>query len=183
MSIRRAFAVLGGGRSSYHYAARRPPQAVLSRRVREIAATRVRYGYRRIHVLLRREGWQVNVKRIYRLYTEEGLQLRHKTPKRRVVAKLREGRSPPTGAERGVGDGLPVGPSCSTDAGSGSSPSSTPSAGSRRRSTSGPVTAARTWSRRWSGSPRCTARRRRFASTLGPSSSARHSICGPSSTA
>ena len=94
MSIRRACAVLGGGRSTYHYAARRPSQAVLSKRIREIAETRVRYGYRRIHVLLRREGWQVNAKRIYRLYTEEGLQLRHKTPKRRVAAKLREDRSP-----------------------------------------------------------------------------------------
>ena len=52
----------------------------------------MRYGYRRIHVLLRREGWQVNAKRIYRLYNEMGLQLRNKTPKRRVKAKLREGR-------------------------------------------------------------------------------------------
>ena len=95
MRIRRACAVLGGGRSTYHYASRRPPQAVLSKRIREIAETRVRYGYRRIHVLLRREGWQVNAKRIYRLYTEEGLQLRHKTPKRRVAAKLREDRCPP----------------------------------------------------------------------------------------
>ena len=56
MSIRRACAVLGAGRSTYHYAARRPPQTVLSQRIREIAETRVRYGYRRIHVLLRREG-------------------------------------------------------------------------------------------------------------------------------
>ena len=94
-SVRRACAVLGGGRSTYHYASRRPSQAVLSKRVREIAETRVRYGYRRIHVLLRREGWPVNAKRIYRLYTEEGLQLRHKTPKRRVAAKLREDRCPP----------------------------------------------------------------------------------------
>ena len=49
-------------------------------------------GYRRIHVLLRREGWHVNAKRIYRLYKEMGLQLRNKTPKRRVKAKLREDR-------------------------------------------------------------------------------------------
>jgi putative transposase len=60
--------------------------------MKEIAETRVRYGYRRIHVLLRREGWDVNVKRIYRLYKEMGLQLRHKPPKRRVKAKLKEGR-------------------------------------------------------------------------------------------
>ena len=53
----------------------------------------MRYGYRRIHVLLRREGWLVNPKRIYRLYKEIGLQLRNKTPRRRVKAKLREDRS------------------------------------------------------------------------------------------
>ena len=47
----------------------------------------------RIHILLRREGWDVNAKRIYRLFKEMGLQLRHKPPKRRVKAKLREGGS------------------------------------------------------------------------------------------
>src|SRR5262249_26322281 len=72
------------------------PQAHLSKRIREIAATRVRYGYRRIHVLLRREGWQVNPKRVYRLYREMGLQLRNKTPKRRVKGKLREDRQSAT---------------------------------------------------------------------------------------
>ena len=55
--------------------------------------TRVRYGYRRIHVLLKREGWDVNPKRIYRLYKKIGLPLRNKTPERRVKAKLREGRT------------------------------------------------------------------------------------------
>src|SRR5580698_7797317 len=63
------------------------------KRIKEIAETRVRYGYRRIHVLLRREGWLVNAKRVCRLYREMGLQLRNKSPKRRVMAKLREGRS------------------------------------------------------------------------------------------
>jgi putative transposase len=53
----------------------------------------VRYGYRRLRVLLQRDGWAVNVKRVYRLYRELGLQLRNKTPKRRVKAKLREGRT------------------------------------------------------------------------------------------
>ena len=52
----------------------------------------VRYGYRRIHVLLRREGWQVNAKRVYRLYCQKGRQLRNKTPKRKVSAELREDR-------------------------------------------------------------------------------------------
>jgi len=55
-------------------------QADLKQRIREIAEKRVRYGYRRIHVLLRREGWEVTAKRVYRLYREEGLQLRNKTP-------------------------------------------------------------------------------------------------------
>lgn len=96
MSIRRACGVLKAGRSTYHYQVRRPSQAALVKRIREIAETRVRYGYRRIHILLRREGWQVNAKRVYRLYCQEGLQLRNKTPKRKVSAKLREDRKPAT---------------------------------------------------------------------------------------
>ena len=47
-------------------------------RLRELAAARVRFGYRRLTVLLRRDGWRVNAKRIYRLYTEEGLTVRTK---------------------------------------------------------------------------------------------------------
>ena len=83
-------------RSSCHYRPHGDDQADLKKRIREVAETRVRYGYRRIHVLLRREGWQVNPERIYRLYKEMGLQLRNKTPKRRVKAKLREDRSEAT---------------------------------------------------------------------------------------
>ena len=62
--------------------------------MREIAGIRVRYGYRRIHVLLRREGWSINQKKTRRIYRELGLQLRNKTPKRRVKAKLRDDRRP-----------------------------------------------------------------------------------------
>jgi putative transposase len=51
-------------------------------------------------VLLRREGWRVNSKRVYRLYREMSLQLRNKIPKRRVKAKLREGRQSATRANR-----------------------------------------------------------------------------------
>ena len=68
---------------------RRRPQAVLSKRIKEIAETRVGNGYRHIHALLRREGWRVNAKRMSRLCREMGLQLRNQTPKRRVQAKLR----------------------------------------------------------------------------------------------
>jgi putative transposase len=56
----------------------------------------VRYGYRRVHVLLRREGWTVNKKKVYRLYRREGLQLKRKTPKRRVKAAPRADRAPPS---------------------------------------------------------------------------------------
>src|SRR6478609_4872742 len=59
---------------------------------RRSGQTRVRYGYRRVHVLLRREGWCINQKKTRRIYRELGLQLRNKTPKRRVKAKLREDR-------------------------------------------------------------------------------------------
>lgn len=96
MSIRRACDVLQAERSSYHYKSRRGDQAELKTRIKELAETRVRYGYRRIHVLLVREGWRVNAKRVRRLYRELGLQLRNKTPKRRVKAALRADRTPPS---------------------------------------------------------------------------------------
>lgn len=78
--------------SSYHYKSRRRGQADLELRIKDICQTRIRFGYRRVHVLLRREGWMVNHKRTRRIYRELGLQLRNKTPKRRVKAKLREDR-------------------------------------------------------------------------------------------
>ena len=86
VSIRRACRAVPVDRSTYHYRSKRAGQAPLVKRIREIAETRVRYGYRRIHVLLRREGWPVNAKRVCRLYREQGLQLRNKSPKRRVKA-------------------------------------------------------------------------------------------------
>ena len=92
VSIRRACRVLEVDTSSYHYKSRRRDQAGIEARIREICETRVRYGYRRVHVLLCREGWEINVKRTYRIYKAVGLQLRNKTPKRRVKAKLRDDR-------------------------------------------------------------------------------------------
>ena len=92
-SIRRVCEVLSVDRSTYHYQSKRADQAGLKQRITEICDTRVRYGYRRVSVLLRREGWEVNQKRVYRLYRELGMQLRNKSPKRRVKAKLRCDRS------------------------------------------------------------------------------------------
>ena len=87
-------------RATYHYRSRRPEQAPVRKRIREIAETHVFYGYRRIAGLLRREGWHVNVKRVHRLYCLEGLQMRLKQPRRRVVAKLRDDRSDATGPKQ-----------------------------------------------------------------------------------
>lgn len=97
VSLRRACAALAACRSSYHYRPRRDVQAVLRKRIREIAETRVRFGYRRIDVLLRWEGWPINAKRVYRLYKQEGLEMRHKPPWRWVMAKLRDDRMPAAG--------------------------------------------------------------------------------------
>ncbi len=92
VSIRRACRVLEMDTSTYHYKSCRCEQAGLQARIREICEARVPYGYRRVHVLLRREGWTINMKRTHRIHNELGLQLRDKTPKRRVKAKLREDR-------------------------------------------------------------------------------------------
>lgn len=96
VSARRACRLLEMDPSTYHYKSRRPGQADLERRIKEIAQTRVRYGYRRVHVLLRRDGWSISLKKTRRIYRELGLQLRNKTPKRRVRAKLRDDRRPAT---------------------------------------------------------------------------------------
>jgi putative transposase len=86
VSERRACRVIGVRRSGYRYRSRAKDQTPLRRRLRELAAVRVRYGYRRPHVLLRREGWQINVKRVYRLYRLEGLAVRSKVRKKRASA-------------------------------------------------------------------------------------------------
>ena len=97
VSARRACRAVRLPRSTWLYQSRKAEPVALKQRIREIAETRTRYGYLRIHALLSREGWQVNRKRIYRLYCEMGLQMRHKPPRRRVQAKLREDRQPARG--------------------------------------------------------------------------------------
>jgi putative transposase len=98
VSQRRACGAFGVARSSVCYRSIRPTQEPLRARIREIASIRVSYGYRRVHVLLRREGWRVNAKRVRRLYRDEGLSLRSKKPKRRRSASPRverpAGRTP-----------------------------------------------------------------------------------------
>ena len=92
MSERRACRVIGICRSSHRYRSQRRDDRALRMRILEIAETRVRYGYRRVHVVLRREGWRVNHKRTYRIYCEEGLNLRRKRPRRHVTGSRRMAR-------------------------------------------------------------------------------------------
>jgi putative transposase len=88
-------------RSSCRYRSRARNQDGVRQRLKELAATHVRYGYRRLTVLrvskapfVRREGWHVNAKRVYRLYRQEGLIVR--TKQRKKMAR-REPQSPATG--------------------------------------------------------------------------------------
>jgi putative transposase len=85
LSQRRVAGLIPIERMTLRYLHHRDPQEALRVRLRELAGSRVRYGYRRLTVLLRREGWEVNAKRIYRIYTEEGLIVR--TQKRRERAQ------------------------------------------------------------------------------------------------
>jgi len=78
LSERRACGLFGITRWTNRYPSRRDPQNELRMRLRELAGSRTRYGYRRLTVLLRREGWKVNAKRVYRLYRAEQLQVRTK---------------------------------------------------------------------------------------------------------
>ena len=84
LSQRRVAGLIPVERGTLRYEHHRDRQEALRVRLRELAGSRVRYGYRRLTVLLRREGWQVNAKRIYRLYTEEGLIVRTKRRKERA---------------------------------------------------------------------------------------------------
>lgn len=76
MSERRACSVIGADRTSIRYRGRRPDDQDLRERLRALASEWRRFGYRRLHVLLRREGHVVNRKKTQRLYREEGLSVR-----------------------------------------------------------------------------------------------------------
>ena len=94
VSQRRAARAARFCRSSLRYESRRDPLTALRQRLRELAQSRVRFGYRRLLVMMHREGWAVGKHRLYRLYTEEGLALRRKRPWRHATAVHRERRRP-----------------------------------------------------------------------------------------
>lgn len=85
MSERRACSVIGADRTSIRYRSHRPDDADLRERLRELASERRRFGYRRLHVLLRREGVVVNRKKVQRLYREEGLSVRRRKGRKKAT--------------------------------------------------------------------------------------------------
>ena len=86
LAERRACGLASVSRSTARYLATRSGDQELREKLREKAGERRRFGYRRLHVLLRREGWTVNHKRVYRLYREEGLSVRKRKRKRAARA-------------------------------------------------------------------------------------------------
>jgi putative transposase len=87
MSQRRAVRLIPVDRMTLRYEPHRDPQEALRVRLHELAGSRVRYGYRRLTVLLKREGWEVNAKRIDSLYTGEGLIVRTQRQRERAPAR------------------------------------------------------------------------------------------------
>ena len=85
MSERRACRVIDADRKSVRYRSTRDDDGSLREKLRELANQRRRFGYRRLHILLRREGVMINRKKTQRLYREEGLAVRRRRSRRRAV--------------------------------------------------------------------------------------------------
>jgi len=100
MSERRACLVIGTDRASVRYRAVRPEDGVLRERLKALAQQRRRFGYRRLYVLLRREGQLVNKKRVQRLYREERLTVRRRGGRKRALGTRRPLEVPVTPNQR-----------------------------------------------------------------------------------
>ena len=99
LSERRACGLIGMSRGSWRYRKKERDEVALRKRLLELAVERPRFGYRRLHRMLRREKWTVNHKRVYRLYREEGLAMRRRKRKR-FRAEARVPLMPPTRANQ-----------------------------------------------------------------------------------
>jgi putative transposase len=97
LSERKACRFFGVSRSTVQYRSVRPPDRELRSRLKDLAEERRRWGYRMLHVLLEREGHEINHKRVYRLYREEGLQIQRRR-KRKRSARPRRAMEMPTAA-------------------------------------------------------------------------------------
>ena len=164
---RRTCALVGIDPRMYRRASKRPTDTKLRTRMKQLASERRRFGYRRLDILLRREGWEMNWKKIYRLYREEGLTVRKRGGGKRAIGT----RAPMT---------IPQGPNqrwsldfvsdaLADAAGSASSASSTTSAGNAWQPWSihrCPDTASTV---NWIGLPRCAASPAWWSATTAPS--------------
>jgi putative transposase len=84
-SQRRACGLVGLDPKTYRYASRRPDDAAVRVRLKELALERRRFGYRRLHILLRREGLDLNHKKLFRLYREERLTVKKRGGRKRAL--------------------------------------------------------------------------------------------------
>ena len=100
LSERRACAAMAVDRSTIRYQSKRADDAELRDQVKQIASERRRFGYRRIHVLLEREGIQVNLKKLRRIYNEEKLQVRRRGGRKRALDARRPMEVPTAVNER-----------------------------------------------------------------------------------
>lgn len=89
VSQRRACDVLQVDRSSVRYRSTRPDDAGLRKAMKDVAAERRRFGYRRIHIMLERQGIRMNLKKLRRLYRQEGLQVRKRGGRKRALGTRR----------------------------------------------------------------------------------------------
>jgi transposase InsO family protein len=88
LSERRACEIAGADRKMVRYQSQRAPDTALRGRLRDLANERRRFGYRRLFVLLRREGEASGINRIYRLYREEGLTVRKRKARRKAIGTV-----------------------------------------------------------------------------------------------
>ena len=100
MSVTQACRLAMLRRSTWYRRSHARDQTPLRMRIRELAMTRPRFGYQRIHVLLRREGWAINRKRVHRLYCLEGLQVRMRGRRRKRLSLHRGPVPQPTSANQ-----------------------------------------------------------------------------------
>ena len=84
-SERRACQLVGANRASMRYMSRKPNEGLLKERITAIAHEKRRYGYRRIHVLLKREGININHKKLFRIYKQLGLKVLKRGGRKRAL--------------------------------------------------------------------------------------------------
>ena len=99
---RRACRLIGVDRTAFQYRPRRPDDAGVRERLRELANERRRFGYRRLALMLKRDGLRMNLKKVYRLYKEERLTVRKRGGRKRALGTRAPMTIPQSANQRGV---------------------------------------------------------------------------------